>query len=76
MVKKFIAFILIICILFLLTACGNGDKAPRVEIVPTNWTIDTTYLPLRANHIFAEVPYSIEETNNGYNIIIHCIKVK
>lgn len=70
--KKFIILILLIMII-LLSGC-NADKVPRVDIVFTGIIYDTIYLPLRPGHQFAEVPYGIEETENGYNIIIYCVK--
>lgn len=75
MKKIFIALILIITI-FLLSGCGDSFKIPRVELIKNEWNSDTTYLPLRNNHKFAEVPYGIEETENGYNIIIYCVEEK
>ncbi len=75
MKKIFIALILII-IIFLLSGCGDSFEIPRVELIKNSWSFDTTYLPLRGNHKFAEVPYGIEETENGYNIIIYCVEEK
>ena len=73
MKKIFVALILIITI-FLLSGCGDSFEIPRIELIKNDWSFDTTYLPLRDNHKFAEVPYGIEETENGYNIIIYCVE--
>jgi len=73
MKKIFIALILIF-IIFLLSGCGDSFKIPRVELIKNGWRFDNTYLPLRDNYKFAEIPYGIEETENGYNIIIYCVE--
>lgn len=73
MKRIFVALILIITI-FLLSGCGDSFEIPRIELIKNGWSADTTYLPLRDNHKFAEVPYGIEETENGYNIIIYCVE--
>lgn len=73
MKKIFIALILIF-IIFLLSGCGDSFKIPRVELIKNGWRFDNTYLPLRDNYKFAEMPYGIEETENGYNIIIYCVE--
>jgi hypothetical protein len=75
MKKIFIALILIF-IIFLLSGCGDSFKIPRVELIKNGWRFDNTYLPLRDNYKFAEIPYGIEETENGYNIIIYCVEEK
>lgn len=72
--KKISAIIIVIITIVLLGGCGNSDKYPRISIEPTSWRIDHILLPLRENYKFAEVPYTIEETEEGYNIIIHCVK--
>lgn len=76
MKKEIIQLVLLLLFfVFVLTACDSNDtKYPRVNIMPTNWNADATFLPLRAGHVFAEVPYSIEETDSGYDIIIHAVK--
>ena len=61
MKKIFIALILIF-IIFLLSGCGDSFKIPRVELIKNGWRFDNTYLPLRDNYKFAEMPYGIEET--------------
>lgn len=74
--KKIFTILILIILIIILSGCGLGDqdKFPRVEMVKDEYTANAIFLPLRENHKFAEVPYSIEETENGYNIIIHCIK--
>lgn len=72
--KKILLILLLIILTFILCACGNEDKFPRVGIYPTHWKVDSILLPLRNGYQFAEVPYGIEETENGYNIIIYCVE--
>ena len=72
--RKLSIVILLIFIAIALSGCSDADKAPRVEICKSHWTLDTICIPLRENYKFDEVPYSIEETEQGYNIIIYCIK--
>lgn len=74
--KKIVAVFMLIVLIIILSGCDFGDqeKIPRIELIKDDWSANTIYLPLRENHKFAEVSYSIEETENGYNIIIHCIK--
>ena len=74
--KKILIVLILIIIIIIISGCNFGDQAkfPRVEIAKDEYTANAIYLPLRENYKFAEVPYGIEETENGYNIIIHCIK--
>ena len=73
--KKILFILILIIMIFLLSGCGgDSNKLPRVELWKDSWRINTIYLPLRDNHKFAEVPYGIEETENGYNIIIYCVE--
>lgn len=57
-------------IVLLLTGCSQS----LVKIVPTYSPYGEVTLPLRENYRFAENSYDIEETEDGYDIIIHCIK--
>ena len=73
--KKILIILIFIILIFLLSGCsGDNSKLPRVELWKDPWRVDAIYLPLRDNHTFAEVPYGIEETENGYNIIIYCVE--
>ena len=73
--KRILLILILIIIIFLLTGCDeDSNKYPRVDLWKNHWRTNTIYLPLRANHTFAEVPYGIEETENGYNIIIYCVE--
>lgn len=74
--KKIFAILMLIVLIIILSSCdfGDQDKFPHVEMAKDEYAANAIFLPLRENHKFAEVPYSIEETENGYNIIIHCIK--
>ena len=74
--KKILVILILIISIIILSSCdfGDQDKFPHVKIAKDEYTANAIFLPLRENHKFAEVPYSIEETENGYDIIIHCIK--
>lgn len=76
--KRILVVLIFVVTIFLLSGCSSGDnsKLPRVELWKDSWRFDTIYLPLRNNHTFAEAPYGIEETENGYNIIIYCVEEK
>lgn len=67
---------MMILIIMMCSGCGNSDKFPRVDILPSHWRFDNFYVPLREGYQFCEVPYGIVETNNGYDIVIHCEKIK
>ena len=73
--KKIFIILILIAVTFLLIGCDeDSSKYPRVDLWKNHWRTNTIYLPLRDNHKFAEVPYGIEETENGYNIIIYCVE--
>jgi hypothetical protein len=48
----------------------------RIEVIKNRSVLDNFSIPLRENYSFSEDLYSIEETEDGYNIVIHCIKEK
>lgn len=65
---------LIICLLAM-TSCGRSFGAiPRVDMIYSNYRFDELHIPLRKDYMFAEVPYGIVETDDGYDIVIHCVK--
>ena len=75
--KKYIWIILpIISIIIILASCFTNIRPKRIDIIKNRFTLDNFTIPLRENYSFSEDPYSIEETEEGYNIIIHCIKEK
>ena len=76
--KKYIWIIIstIICIVIILTACLTNIMPKRIDIIRNRSALNNFTIPLRENYSFSEDLYSIEETEDGYNIIIHCIKEK
>ena len=67
---------MMILTILMCSGCSNSGKIPRIDILPTHWRFDSIHLPLRENHKFCEVPYGIQETDIGYDIVIHCEKIK
>lgn len=75
--KKYIWIILpIVSIIIILAACFTNIKPKRIDVIKNKSALDNFTIPLRENYSFSEDLYSIEETEDGYNIIIHCIKEK
>lgn len=75
--KKYIWIILpILGIIIILAACFTNIRPKRIDIIKNRSALDNFTIPLRENYSFSEDLYSIEETEDGYNIIIHCIKEK
>ena len=70
--KKSILIGILAAALLLLSGCGNFNKVPRLEIIRSSWRYDNIVIALRDNHKFAEDAYTIMDTENGYDIIIHC----
>lgn len=76
--KKYIWIIIstIISIIIILAACLTNIRPKRIDIIKNRSALNNFSIPLRQNYSFSEDLYSIEETEDGYNIIIHCIKEK
>ena len=75
--KKYIWIIfLIIEIIILLAVCFTNIIPRRIDVIKNRSVLDNFSISLRENYSFSEDLYSIEETEDGYNIIIHCIKEK
>ena len=73
--RRKIAIIALLALLVLLLAgCAKTDKWPRVRIERGQFRDDKVSLPLRDGYIFAEQMYSIQETDKGYDIIIHAVR--
>lgn len=70
--KKGILIGILAAALLLLSSCGDFDKVPRLEIVRSGWRYDSIVIALRDKHKFAEDIYTTVDTENGYDIIIHC----
>ena len=44
---------------------------PKVELWRDGNRMNTTLVEVKEGYTFANEPYTVEETTNGYNIIIH-----
>lgn len=69
--KKAIIVLLLAALLLTLTACSSTG---RVRITQNSVRIDNLVLSIRHGYKLSEDVYSIEETETGYNIIIHAVK--
>ena len=67
---KKIIIIALLASLLLLTGC-SGD---RVRISRNSVTVENIVLPLRHGYQFAEDVYTVQDTDQGYDIIIHAIR--
>lgn len=67
-----------IIIIVLLAACLllTGCEENRVRISRTSAYVENIVLPLRHGYQFAEDVYSIQETDKGYDVVIHAEKVE
>lgn len=65
---------LLALLVLLLAGCSSFDKWPRVTIERTEYRVDDVQLPLRDGYVFGEQMYSIQETGEGYDIVIHAVK--
>lgn len=73
--KRMLILIFVVASVLFLSSCDSPSvHIPRVELVPTGYRYDITYIPLRDGFIFSEDPFSIIETESGYDIIIHAEK--
>ena len=70
--KKGILIGVLAAALLLLSGCGDFSKVPRIEILRNSWRYDNIIIALRDNYKLAEDVYTIVNTENGYDIIIHC----
>ena len=69
--KKAIIVLLLVVLLTMLSSCSNTG---RVRISQNSVWIDNLVLSIRHGYKIAEDAYSITETDNGYDIIIHAVK--
>jgi len=76
--KKYIWIIIstIISIIIILVVSLTNISPKRIDIIRNRSALNNFSIPLRENYSFSEDLYSIEETEDGYNIVIHCIKEK
>lgn len=69
--KKAIIVLLLAVLLTMLSSCSSTG---RVRISQNSVWIDNIVLAIRHGYKIAEDAYSIAETDNGYDIIIHAVK--
>ena len=69
--KKTIIVLLLVALLTMLSSCSSTG---RVRISQNSVWIDNLVLSIRHGYKIAEDAYSITETDNGYDIIIHAVK--
>ena len=62
---------MLVGILMTLAGCSGTE---RVRITQNSVWIDNLVLSIRNGYKIAEDAYSITETDNGYDIIIHAVK--
>lgn len=74
MVRKLIFMIILVAIAFVLCACDSIDNRLRVCIGSNSSRLGCIHVPLRDGYTFAEDSYDIEETNIGYDIVVHVVK--
>lgn len=67
--KKLIILALLASLL-LLTGCSGN----RVRISRSSVTVENIVLPLRQGYQFAEDVYTVSDTDQGYDIIIHAVR--
>lgn len=74
MVKRILIIFLIFSIIFLTGCSSYMDAIPRIEIIRSTWRSENIILSVRENYDLAEDIYTIEDTTDGYNLIIHFTK--
>ena len=71
--KKLLIGLLLAGILMMLAGCSGTE---RVRIAQNSVWIDNMILTIRHGYRLAEDVYSIEETAEGYDIVIHAVQEK
>ena len=71
--KKLLIGLLLVGILIVLAGCSGTE---RVRITQNSVWIDNMILTIRHGYRLAEDAYSIEETADGYDIVIHAVQEK
>lgn len=66
----------ILSFIIVLVTCFTNIRPKRIDIIRNRSALNNFTISLRQNYSFSEDLYSIEETEDGYNIIIHCIREK
>lgn len=70
--KRIVLTALLATVVLTLFACDmDGYKSQRVEISRSEWRADTIQILLRDGEVFSRDAYTIVETDNGYDIVIH-----
>lgn len=69
--KKRILIVVFLCaLLFILEACsGNGMRIQQHNVL-----VDNLVIAYRPGFILAENMYSVQETEQGYDIVVHLVK--
>lgn len=69
--KKRILIVVFLCaLLFILEACsGNGMRIQQHNVL-----VDNLVIAYRPGFILAENLYSVQETEQGYDIVVHLVK--
>jgi len=71
--KKILIVLLLAGILMAVAGCSGTQ---RVRITQNSVWIDNMILTIRHGYRLAEDAYSIEETADGYDIVIHAVQEK
>lgn len=72
--RKITITALLVLLVLLLAGCAETEKWPRVSIQYSSLIYDMVNLPLRDGYVFAEQMYTIQETDKGYDIVVHAVK--
>ena len=69
--KKRILIVVFLCVLlFVLEACSRNE----MRIQQHNVLVDNLVIAYRPGFILAENLYSVQETEQGYDIVVHLVK--
>jgi len=69
--KKRILIVVFLCVLlFVLEACSGNE----MRIQQHNVLVDNLVIAYRPGFILAENLYSVQETEQGYDIVVHLVK--
>lgn len=70
MIKRSVIIALLILALAVLVGCDSKS----VRINSSSLYVENIVLPLRHGYEYAEDCYSVEDTENGYDIIVHVVR--
>ena len=75
MCKKLLVFTIMLLLSTTLCSCGKYSSGyPRIDIIRSDIRFDDISLKPKNGYNFAETIYTTQETENGYDIIIHFAK--